>query len=205
MTEHQAILATSAERARVVETFVAAFGTDPALRFFFPDDETYPALAARFAGHLFDKRVVRGGALVIDGGSAVSLWDPPAESGPQDAPTDDDALPVLDLPAEATARLAAYDETVHELIPSAPHWYLGVLATHPAWTGRGWGSTVMSAGLDKAAHDGLPAYLETTNPANVEWYARAGWEVADTAQVGDLEVWVLRHPGRELRSAPTAQ
>ena len=60
----------------------------------------------------------------------------------------------------------------------------------------------MSAGLAKAAHDGLPAFLETTNPANVAWYARAGWEVAGTAQVDDLEVWVLRHPGRELRPVP---
>ena len=164
-----------------MSTFVAAFTTDPALRFFFPDDTTYPELAARFAGYLFDKRVARGSAYVIDGGSAVSMWDAPGGSGIDASQAAGAAIPALDLPADATARLAAYDDAVHELIPSSPHWYLGVLATHPACAGRGWGLSVMRAGLDRAAKDGLPAFLETTNPANVAWYGRAGWEIFGTA------------------------
>jgi hypothetical protein len=32
------VVATPADRERVVDTFVAAFAADPALRYFFPDD-----------------------------------------------------------------------------------------------------------------------------------------------------------------------
>ncbi|GGN05738.1 putative acetyltransferase [Actinoplanes campanulatus] len=36
---------------------------------------------------------------------------------------------------------------------------------------------VMAAGLRRAAEDGLPAVVETSKPANVDLYRRAGWRV----------------------------
>jgi aldehyde dehydrogenase (NAD+) len=54
---------------------------------------------------------------------------------------------------------------------------------------------VMAAGLASARADGLPAYLETTNPGNVELYRRSGWQVTAERSVGELMVWVMRHPG----------
>ena len=52
----------------------------------------------------------------------------------------------------------------------------------------------MGAGLDRAALDGLPSVLETTNPGNVELYGRSGWLVRDSVTVGPLQVWVMEHP-----------
>ena len=57
MSEPEVVPATAAHRERWSATVVAAFVADPAFRFFFPDDATYPELAARFAGYLFDKRL----------------------------------------------------------------------------------------------------------------------------------------------------
>jgi GNAT superfamily N-acetyltransferase len=126
---------------------------------------------------------------VADDGASIALWDGPARPD-RIAPES----PPLALPDGARARLDAYDAAVHGHLPCTPHWYLGVLATHPDRAGQRLGRAVMAAGLAEAAQDGLPAYLETTNPRNVDLYRRAGWEVAAATGVPGLDVWVMVHP-----------
>ncbi|GAA1736274.1 GNAT family N-acetyltransferase [Luedemannella helvata] len=178
--------ATRADRDRVVATVVAAFATDPAFRFFFPADETYADQATVFARYLFDKRVDLGTVWIVDGGASVAMWQASTAETPGLS---------LDLPDDALARIEAADVEVHALLPGTPYFYLGILATHPHAAGRRWGRAVMAAGLAAAADLGLPAYLETTTPANVALYERAGWRVTGTAQAGPLPLWVLSHRG----------
>lgn len=196
--------ATPADRTRVVETVVAAFDADPAFHFFFPDDASFRDQAATFTGQLFDERAALGAVWIVEGAASVAMWDPPspADGGPRQAG------PALELPADTLARLEAYDAAVYTALPTFPHWYLGIVATHPEHAGRGWGRTLIAAGLDRAAEDGLPAYLETTNPNNVELYRRAGWEVTESVVLESLTIWVMTHPplsGRDhARSAVPA-
>jgi ribosomal protein S18 acetylase RimI-like enzyme len=107
----------------------------------------------------------------------------------------------LDVTAGAHARIDRYEEAVHQALPDEPHWYLGVLATHPAHAGRRWGRAVMAAGLRQAREDGLAACLETTMPANVELYEREGWQLAATVAVEPLSVRVMRHPAGASRAS----
>ncbi|MEU1685285.1 GNAT family N-acetyltransferase [Micromonospora sp. NPDC005707] len=182
-------VATPADRDRVVESLVAAFAADPVLTHLFPDRAGYPRHAAAFFGHLFDKRVGRETIWTIGGGASVAIWEPPTP--PEPGPVDPLAA---HLPADALARVHAYDEAVHAALPDGPFWYLGVLGTHPASAGRRWGRAVMRAGLRRAAADGLPAVLETSNPANVEIYRRAGWQVV--REVAEpLPTWIMQQPG----------
>ncbi|WP_229076566.1 N-acetyltransferase [Actinoplanes sp. DH11] len=186
MTSAEISLATPAHRNRIVESLVAAFPADPVLRYLFPDDATYPRHAAAFFGHLFDKRVHRNAIWTIGDGAAVAIWEPPAEPGAA-APAGE-----LELPEAERSRMKAYDVALHAVLPQEPYWYLGVLGTHPDWTGRRWGHTLMAAGLRRAAEDRLPAVLETSTEGNVRMYEKAGWQV--TASFRDpLPVWVLRH------------
>ena len=188
MNHPQIARATSEARERVVETVVSAFASDPAFRFFFADETTFDEQATAFAGYLFDKRVKHGTVWIIDDAAAVAMWDAPRTS--EDASANDYQL---DLPDGTLKRLDRYDAVVHGALPSSPHWYLGILATHPDHAGRGWGRLVMTAGLDRAAAAGQPAYLETTNENNVALYQRAGWQVTETLAVDDLPIWVMRH------------
>jgi ribosomal protein S18 acetylase RimI-like enzyme len=181
--EFEITQATPADRDQVVRTVVAAFVADPAYRYFFPDDDTYDRYATTFTEYLFDKRVGLGTVWIAAGGAVAALWDPPHEPS-QPGPT-------LDLPAEVMARINAYEAVVHPLLPSEPHWYLGVLATHPDHAGRRWGRAVMAAGVTTAHAEGLAAYLETTNPSNVDLYQRAGWQVVGQAGNGGPTTWVL--------------
>lgn len=172
------------DRQRIVDSLVAAFPGDPVLRFLFPDD--YRRQAAAFFGYLFDRRVSKGTVWTV-GGAATAIWEPPSGG--------DDRVARADLPEDAGARMKEYDEAVHAALPGSPFWYLGVLGTRPEAAGRGWGRAVMAAGLRRAAEDGLPAYLETSRPANVEFYRRAGWEVAAEVDA-PVHCWVMRRlPG----------
>jgi GNAT superfamily N-acetyltransferase len=121
---------------------------------------------------------------VIDGGAAVAMWDPPVTHFGTPAPPD--------LPSEVLDRIASYDDAIDEVFPATAYWYLGVLATHPDHTGHGYGTALLSDGVARAAVEGLPAYLETTNDKNVELYQRAGWEVVAAIPVDDLDIRVMR-------------
>jgi GNAT superfamily N-acetyltransferase len=183
MSDAEALPARFEDRQPVVATVVAAFDRDPAFRYFF-DDEHFAAQAATFAGYLFDKRVAPNTVWVVGQALAVSLWD-----GPQPG---EGAQATLDLPASVLARLDAYHDAVQGSIPQTPHWYLGILATHPRHAGRRLGRLAMQAGLARANADSLPAYLETTNPGNVKLYERSGWEVTRAIDSGPVPIWVMR-------------
>ena len=178
-------------RERVIDTVVAAFVTDPAFRYFFTDDATFKAEAAAFAGYLFDQRVNRGTVWVVEDGAAVAMWDPPRSGDGAAGDGHGNSRP--DLPAATLDRLERYDAVVDAALPGTPHWYLGILATHPNSAGRGLGRLAMTGGLQLAAETGLPAHLETTNERNVELYRRAGWRITESAAVDDLPIWVMRH------------
>jgi GNAT superfamily N-acetyltransferase len=201
VTTPEITVATPADRESVIASLVPAFVRDPVLRHLFPDDDTYPRHAAAFFGRLFDKRVGRGTIWTIGHGASVAMWDAPGAShGPADAPAHDALAAVL--PADAMARVDAYDAAVRPALPSTPFWYLGVLGTHPDHAGRRWGHALMADGLRRAAdgcggrwgggQQGLPAVLETSNPGNVEVYRRAGWTVLAEVPAGPLTIWVMR-------------
>ncbi|MFC3504149.1 GNAT family N-acetyltransferase [Micromonospora krabiensis] len=186
MTTPEITIAAPTERARVVDSLVAAFARDPVLRHLFPDPGTYPRHAAAFFGYLFDKRVHRQTIWTIGHGASVAIWEPPA---PSDEPADDSLA--AQLPAAELSRVRAYERAIHSALPRTPFWYLGVLGTHPDYAGRRWGHAVMGAGLRRAAEDGVPAVLETSNPGNVEVYRRAGWEVVGVVEE-PLPTWIMQ-------------
>src|SRR5258708_41957 len=57
-----------------------------------------------------------------------------------------------------------------------PHYYLTLLATHPNHRGRGIGMQLLAHNLALIDRERMPAYLESTNPANNDRYARVGFE-----------------------------
>ena len=61
--------------------------------------------------------------------------------------------------------------------PEEPHWYLAVLGSDPTVRGGGFGRALMQSRLDRCDAAYAPAYLESSNPDNVPYYERFGFEV----------------------------
>jgi ribosomal protein S18 acetylase RimI-like enzyme len=115
---------------------------------------------------------------ILDGGAAVSVWLPPAASelSPDLEQRLDDLLrDALDEPAQAAIHaLYGRFEASRAAVPPR-HGYLSLLATHPDHRGRGVGQALLAADLADWDAQGIPTYLESTNPGNDHRYARAGF------------------------------
>ncbi len=61
-----------------------------------------------------------------------------------------------------------------------PHWYLSIIGVDPARQGQGVGAALLRSRLRRCAEDGLPAYLESSNPENVPLYQHFGFDVTGT-------------------------
>lgn len=182
---------TSADAA--FASIVLAFTSDPAARWSWPraDDYLYnmPLLARAFSWKSFGL----GTAFGIDGFAGVALWMPPGAS------SDEEALASL---FERTTRasihkdLAGVFEKMANFHPHEPHWYLPLIGVDPARQGQRLGDKLMAHALARCDADRMPAYLESSNPRNIPFYQRHGFEALGKIQVGSSPTIVpmLRRP-----------
>lgn len=185
--------ATDDDRALAVSNTVAAFASDPLVRWFFPDDERWDELGSSFFGTLIDLRLRGGVVEVDDAGRAAAQWERPGGLELDEAQRQRAWEPHRALRDDATeARFALVGQPMAEHVPDQPHWYLGVLAVHPDHHRRGVGSALMAPGLARADRDGVPAFLETATSDNVRLYQRHGFAVTgELALPGGPDVWFM--------------
>jgi GNAT superfamily N-acetyltransferase len=169
----------------------AAFAADPGWAFIFGAE--YERLAAYFAGALFDVRVAARNVWVTDDLAAVAMWDPPGGSDAVPGHADGVWERYRAIAGEqALERLAIYNEAVASAVPTYPHWYLGVLATHPQRRREGLASAVLTPVLEEADRAGLPCCLETSTAENRRFYERRGFTgVTDIVLPGGPATWWL--------------
>ena len=108
---------------------------------------------------------------------AVAVWYAPA--GTESSVDEQRALDVLALEllgSHAAVFLAgcALLEAAHP--QREPHFYLSLLGTRDSHRGKGLGMSLLREGLATLDAAAMPAYLESTNPANVERYEKLGFE-----------------------------
>jgi ribosomal protein S18 acetylase RimI-like enzyme len=181
----------SAEAAFAV--IVLAFAADPATRWSWPRSEDYlrnmPLAAQAFGGKSF----ALGTADALDDLAGVALWLPPGVT------SDEEALGTLlerTAPASIQQDLAGVFEQMASFHPHEPHWYLPLIGVDPARQGQKLGDKLMAHALARCDADGLPAYLESSNPRNISFYQRHGFESLGNIQVGSSPTIVpmLRKP-----------
>jgi ribosomal protein S18 acetylase RimI-like enzyme len=186
-----------AEREDAIATVVAAFATDPLLRWVWADDERYERCAPAMFSLLVDLRRAGGEAWAADGGAAVALWEPPGGLIVTPATDPWPAVQEAYLPEEK-ARWETYDRALAVPADAAPYWYLGVLATHPERQRRGLARAVVAPVLAAATRARAAAYLETASEVNVGFYRSLGFVVEREAVLpdGGPVCWLMRRdPG----------
>lgn len=108
---------------------------------------------------------------------SVALWIPPG--GTELTPEEEESLePVLG--ALATDRGALFLEIFRRFESShpreEPHYYLSLWGTHADHRGTGSGGALIRENLAEIDAVHLPAYLESTNDANLRRYEKLGFE-----------------------------
>ena len=114
--------------------------------------------------------------------SGAALWLPP------DVQQDEDQLGELIVETVHSEKQGDLFASIEELgghHPDGPHWFLPLIAVDAAYQGRGLGSALMQAAVDRCDEDGVVAYLESSNPLNITLYERHGFNAVGVVQVGD--------------------
>lgn len=168
--------ATPDDQAYVVETLAYGFADDPVW-----GQWAMGQVAGRASPvHEYWEPFVRSaiayqGVWMTTGGEAVALWVPPGERELDEEAETAVAGLVPRLCGERAPLVFEGYAMFEASRPADHHWYLSLLATHPDHRGRGWGMRLVADRLAALDEEGLAAYLESSNPANIPRYERAGF------------------------------
>jgi ribosomal protein S18 acetylase RimI-like enzyme len=180
-TIHTVATTEWSQAEQAIAVIVLAFSTDPAARWSYPDPDRYlthfPVIVRTFGGKAF----THGAAHHLSGFSGAALWLPPGIR-----PDEDAMASVLrrTVPAERQAAVFAVFEQMARYHPHEPHWYLPLIGIDPVHQRKGYGSALLQHALAQCDRDHAPAYLESSNPANISLYERHGFKVLATIQIG---------------------
>ncbi len=188
--------AIESDEADVIDALKMAFAADPATRWVWPDPRNYLSNFSSFAKAFGGKAFECKSAHYIGNYSGAALWLPP------NVHPDVDALIALlqssgsDEANKDGPEIFGRMSTFH---PNEPHWYLPLLGVDPLHHGKGLGSALMEHALTLCDQDNEYAYLESSNPKNVPFYKRHGFETLGTIKVNTSPpiIPMLRKPRKK--------
>jgi GNAT superfamily N-acetyltransferase len=176
----------------VTETISLAFHDDPAWGWAFPDSTRRPEQYAVWWRFMIAGALRYPWVLMTDACGAAAVWIPP---GGTELAEEDEARvaslveELVGSHAGALMELLARFEAAR---PGVPHYYLSLLGTHPDHRGHGLGMSLLAENLARIDQERMPAYLESSNPANNHRYQRHGFEAIDAFHPPGSEIPVTR-------------
>jgi len=182
------------EETAVTGAIIAAFVTDPLVRWLLPEAHRYfatmPGLIRGFAGASFANE----SAYHVGAYAGAALWLPPGIHFDEEALT---SLFHRNLAKDKVENAFAFFEEMGKYHPEEPHWYLPAIGVDPLHQGHGYGSALMKHALQRCDREQKLAYLESSNPRNLSLYIRHGFEIIGTIRVADSPPLfpMLRKPG----------
>jgi ribosomal protein S18 acetylase RimI-like enzyme len=176
------VASTDADLDAVTETISLAFHEDPTWSWAFPDASRRQEQYAVFWRLLIAGAMRYPWVLLTERCEAAAVWIPP---GGTEIPAEDEKRVeplVQDLVGPRAGEVLELLERFDGAHPRhEPHYYLSLLGTHPAHAGRGLGMGLLAESLRRIDAEGMPAYLESSNPANNHRYKRYGF-----AKIGEF-------------------
>lgn len=172
-------IASRSDLDALTAMLTAAFERDPLWSWALPD----PADLAAY-WRLCIRSALRYPCVWIAGDyAAASVWIPPGGTELTDEEEAGIGSLVSDLAGSRAPELMELLERFDAAHPrERPHYYLSLLGTDPSFRGQGIGMGLLEDNLRQMDIEGVPAYLESSNPANNARYERRGFK-----QVGEFE------------------
>ncbi|MEI6290834.1 MAG: GNAT family N-acetyltransferase [Chloroflexota bacterium] len=92
------------------------------------------------------------------------------------------------------ANYSTIAERMHHRLAPDPHWYLFLLGVDPLCQGLGYGGKLIKPILELADQQKIPCYLDTCNPAAINFYKKHGFVVKDEVKtpISGFYYWGLR-------------
>jgi len=159
-----------------------AFAEDPVNRYVSGNPRAIQSCMRILAREIY----VPLGYSFLHGGDGATMWIPPGEH------MNFGGLAQFKF-AVAMARFAAkgamkramgLSAQMAEHHPTESHMYLFTIGALPSAHGKGIGKALLAPVLAACDRDGVPVYLENSNPANSGFYRAHGFETITTFQVG---------------------
>lgn len=174
MSERLVAEARADDFAGAVEVLTAAFFDDPLMQWLFDDDSRRIEQLRVWWSWLVRNRAPHVAVLTTDDDRSAAIWHGP---DPIEHTSAEDFVAMLAdlLGADVARRKLEAMRVIPEAHPTDRHWYLAAIGTHPQHQGQGSGQRVMAEPLARCDAEGIPAYLESSNPRNLSFYERLGF------------------------------
>ncbi|WP_062464011.1 GNAT family N-acetyltransferase [Demequina soli] len=183
--------ATAADVDAVVGTIALAFAHDPVWEVALARPDGSVDHIPGFWRFFVEGALGHGTVWVTGEADTVSVWLP--DGAPEMSAEQADALRRhLDTslePSRVADLLTLWSRFEEHRALRPPHAYLNLLATHPRAAGRGAGMAHLGVDLERWDAQGMPTYLESSNPVNNVRYARLGY-----VEVGRFPTVIDRSP-----------
>jgi GNAT superfamily N-acetyltransferase len=198
--ENDIRVATTRDLDGLTETLSAAFETDPLWSWAFPERDDL-AVWWRF---LIGSALRYPWVWITGEYAAASVWIPP--DGDELTTEEEERIePLLaDLAGSRASEILELLERFEASHPrEQPHYYLSLLGTHPDHRGSGLGMALLADNLARTDAEGVPAYLESSNPRNNKRYERLGFrQVGEfTTPAGEHTVATMWREAQALEAA----
>jgi GNAT superfamily N-acetyltransferase len=122
----------------------------------------------------------RGGVHVFAELSGASIWYPPGVG------LDGAELAKVFSKVDQQDRVVSFFgllEACEAFTPNTPYWQLELLVVDPDHQGKGRGASLLAYGLQICDDQRTPVYLEFSNPGNLSFYRRHGFELLAEVQL----------------------
>jgi ribosomal protein S18 acetylase RimI-like enzyme len=186
---------------RLSEVLAQAFSTDPVIDWAMrADSGRMDALRTMFRRGI-QGTLRYGEETTTTDLNSCAIWAPPEALNEFHSPLD----PILTLPhligysgLGRVRRMMAFIKACDDHRPRVPHQYLDVIGVDPSKQGQGYASALLHYTLSRLDEQGIPAYLESSNPRNNPLYQRNGFKITEEVRLLDgPSLWCMwREPLR---------
>jgi ribosomal protein S18 acetylase RimI-like enzyme len=193
--------ALAADLPQLASSLASAFFDDPVMSWMFDDPGIRGEQIERWMRFSLEMGLTRGHLYKAGGNMAAAIWSPPDVTlfdevwGPR-------MVEILgeELGERAGEVIPALARVMAVQPADEPHFYLFTLGTHAEHQSRGLGGRVLEPVLALCDSQDLRAYLESSNPRNLPFYERHGFEV-----MGEISVVEGGPIVRPMRRKPRAR
>ncbi len=157
-----------------------SFHDDPQMRFLFPDQATRDADLQVMFSTIATAGQRRGHTYVLGDTAgaiaAAAIWSPPEV----ESLSEGEVGPLVEAIVgrygdEGLMRVGAMSAAMDANHPHDPHLYLFIVGVDPSRQGLGLGEALLGPTLAHCDATGTAAYLESSNPRNLGFYRRLGF------------------------------